>query len=163
MERDAAYSDFWRIAPDGLAYLIRGYEEDGWDMDRAGRRAVEPGTVFDVNLPVWRAGEVLLHAARFSEKLLGHAATIRFAAYYTGLSGRSLVSLANPRRLARREYVSREESIRLVAEVESEAIADNLPEIVHGLLVPLYARFGFFKLSPRLVAEELETMRSRGA
>ena len=160
MERDAAYSDFWRIAPDALAYLIRGYQEDGWDMDRAGLRAVEPGTVFDVNLPVWRAGEALLHAARFAEKLLGRPATIRFAAHYTGLSGRSLVSLANPRRLVSREYVSRDESIRRVVEVESEAIAVNLPEIVYELLAPLYALFGFFKLPTRLVAVELEKMRS---
>ena len=160
-ERDAAYTDFWRIAPDALAYLIRGYEEDGWDMDRAGRRVVEPGTVFDVNLPVWRAGEALLHAARFGEKLLGRPATIRFVAHYTGLSGRSLVSLANSRRLVSREYVSRDGSIRRVVEVESEAIAANLPEIVHELLAPLYALFGFFKLPTRLVAEELEKMRSR--
>ena len=162
VERDAAYADFWRIAPEALAYLIRGYEEDGWDTDRSGRRGVEPGTVFDVNLPVWRAGEALLHAARFGDKLLGCPVTIRFAAYYTGLSGRSLVSLANSRRLVTREYVSRSGSIRRVVEAESEAIAANLPEIVHELLAPLYALFGFFELPTRLVAQELEKMRSRG-
>ena len=161
VEHDAAYADFWRIAPDALAYLIRGYQEDGSEMDRGGRR-VEPGTVFDVTLPVWRAGEALLHAARFGDKLLGCPVTIRFAAYYTGLSGRSLVSLANSRRLVSREYVSRSGSIRRVVEAESEAIAANLPEIVHELLAPLYALFGFFKLPTRLVAEELEKMRSRG-
>ena len=161
VERDAAHADFWRIAPDALAYLIRGYQEDGSDMGRAGRR-VAPGTVFDVNLPVWRAGEALLHAARFVEELLERPATIRFVAHYTGLSGRTLVSLANTRRLVSRDYVSRSGSIRRVVEVESEAINANLPEIVHELLVPLYALFGFFKLPTRLVAEELEKMRSRG-
>ena len=160
IEGNAAYSDFWRIAPDALAYLIRGYDEDGWDMDRAGVRPVPPRSVFDVNLPVWRAGEALLHAARFGETLLGHPATIRFAAHYTGLSGRSLVSVASPRWLLSRRYVSREESIRRVVEVESEGIAANLPEIVQELLAPLYTLFGFFKLPPTLVAEELEKMRS---
>ena len=110
-ERDAAYADFWRIAPDALAYLIRGHQEDGSDIHRAGRR-VEPGTVFDVDLPVWRVGEALLHAARFGDKLLGRPATIRFVAHYTGLSGRSLVSLADPTRIVGREYVSRDGSIR---------------------------------------------------
>ena len=157
--RDAAHADFWRIAPDALAYLLRGYEEDGWDMDRAGL-GVAPGTVFDVTLPVWRAGEALLHAARFTEKLLGHPATIRFAADYTGLASRSLVSLANPRRHMGREYVARDGAIRRVAEVESEAISANLPEIVHELLAPLYGLFGFFRLPTQLVAEELERMRS---
>ena len=160
VERGAAYADFWRIAPDALAYLIRGYEEDGWDMGGVGRR-VEPGTVFDVNLPVWRTGEGLLHAARFSEELLGRPATIRFVVDYTGLSGRSLVT--NPRRFVSREYMSTGGSIRRVAEVESEAITANLPEIVYELLAPVYALFGFFKLSARLVTEELEQMRSRGS
>lgn len=158
---DAAHADFWRITPDALAYLIRGYQEDGSDMERAGRR-VAPGTVFDVNLPVWRTGEALLHAARFSKKLVGHPATIRFVAHYTGLSDRTLVSHANTRRFVGREYVSREGSIRCAAEVESEAITANLPEIVHELLAPLYTLFGFFKLPTRLVAEELGKMRSSG-
>ena len=161
MGRDAAYSDFWRIAPDAFAYLIRGYQEDGGDIGQAGPRAVEAGTVFDVNLPVWRAGEALLHAAIFAENLLGRSTTVRFLAHYTGLSGRSLVSLTNPLRPVHRERVSRDESIRLAVEAESEAIAANLPEIVHELLAPLYALFGFFDLPTSLVAGELEKMRSR--
>ena len=71
------------------------------------------------------------------------------------------MSLANPLRLVQRERVSRDESIRLVVEVESEAIAVNLPEIVHELLAPLYALFGFFNLPTSLVAGELQKMRSR--
>ena len=107
LERDAAHSDFWRVSPDALAYLIRGHQEDGSEMNRAGRGVV-PGTVFDLTLPVWRAGEALLHAARFAEKLLGRPATIRFVAYYTGLAGRSLVSLGNLQRSIMRDYVARD-------------------------------------------------------
>ena len=81
-------------------------------------------------------------------------------AHYTGLSGRTLVSHANTRWFVDREYVSREGSIRCAA--ESEAVTANLPEIVHELLAPLYTLFGFFKLPTRLVAEELEKMRSSG-
>lgn len=58
--------------------------------------------------------------------------------------------------------MSRDGSIRRVAEVESEAITANLPEIVYVLLAPLYALLGFFKLSTRQVAKELDAKRSRG-
>lgn len=38
---DAAHSDFWRIHPDGLAFLLRGYQEDDMEEQRP-RRAVLP-------------------------------------------------------------------------------------------------------------------------
>lgn len=155
---DPAHADFWRIAPSGLAYLLRGYVEDGARENQAGER-IRPGTGFDVTLPVWRAGEALLQAAQFSRTLLGRPTTIRFMALYTGLAGRSLVSWANPRRWSGREYACRDGSIRRVVEVESEAISVNLPEIIHQLLAPLFELFGFFRLSKQLVTEELEQMR----
>ena len=40
--RDAAHSDFWRIAPEGRAYLLRGYQEDSGDFPWEGQR--EPST-----------------------------------------------------------------------------------------------------------------------
>ena len=33
--RDPAHSDFWRIAPDGFAYLLRGYQEDRGELRRS--------------------------------------------------------------------------------------------------------------------------------
>ena len=158
--RDAAHADFWRISPEGCAYLLRGHQEDSGDLDRAGRRTVAPGTVFDITLPVWRAGETLLQAERLSQNLFEGRSTIRFVAIYTGLDGRSLASVANRNRLLGRAYVSREESISVQTCVESSAIGANLPEIVHHLLTPLYALFGFFELPTQLVADELARMRA---
>ena len=57
---DGAHSDFWRASPSGLMFLLRGYQED------SEAKGVEPGTIFDLTLPVWRTGECLLHAERLS-------------------------------------------------------------------------------------------------
>lgn len=37
--QDAAHSDFWRVSPEGRAFLIRGYQEDG---EHALRQGVQP-------------------------------------------------------------------------------------------------------------------------
>jgi hypothetical protein len=86
---DAAHSDFWQVAREGRAYLQRGYQEDGADFD--------PGTIFDLTLPIIRTAEVLRHAAWLARELgVGDSANIRFVARYTGLSGRELLPWARP-------------------------------------------------------------------
>jgi hypothetical protein len=35
---------------------------------------------------------------------------------------------------------------------------DNLVEVLHGMLSPLYERFSFFELSEKLVAEEVDRL-----
>lgn len=155
---DTTHSDFWRISPDGLAFLLRGYQEDGVDAQKVGRTELEPGTIFDVTIPIWRVGETLLHAERLAANLFKGPTTIRFFAKYTGLNGRFLESL-DFRRPYRAHQASRQESIELSTHVDTESIAPNLPEIVHSFLSELYALFGFFELSMQLVTEELAKMR----
>ena len=157
--RDAAHSDFWRIHPDGLAYLLRGFQEDGMDVQRPGRESIPPATSFDVTLPVWRVGETLLHAQRLAENLFEGPTTIRFVATYKGLSGRTLVSI-DPRRDFWEKRVARQDLITLNTHVDAEAIGTNLPEIVHPLLSPLYALFDFFELPIQLVVDELARLRA---
>ena len=157
---DVAHSDFWRISPNGLAFLLRGYQEDGIDPQEVGRPELEPGTILDVTLPVWRVGEALLHAERLARNLFNGPTTIRFVAEYTGLNGRFLESL-DFKRVFRDHQASREESIKLSTHVDAQTIGPNLPEIVHPFLSPLYALFGFFELPMRLVVEELAQMRGR--
>ena len=129
------------------------------ELQWAGQGTVAPGTVFDVTLPVWRVGETLLQAERLASNLFEGPTSIRFAAEYTGLQDRSLVSI-NERRYVSDGWVSRQESISLQTHVESKAIGPNLPEIVHPLLAPLYELFGFFELPMELVANELTRMRA---
>lgn len=158
-QRDAAHSDFWRIHPDGLAFLLRGYQEDGPDLPQRGNAPALPATVFDITLPVWRIGEALIHAQKLAANLFEGPTSIRFYASYEGLAGRTLVSLDN-RRLLWGDRVARQDSITLSTYIDASAIDTNLPEIVHPLLSPLYALFDFFELPMQLVVEELTRMRA---
>ncbi len=157
-QRDAGHADFWRISPAGLAYLIRGYQEDDLG-DRHGRKTYVPGTAFDLTIPVWRMGEALLHAQRLATNLFEGPATVKFVAMYEGLAGRELVTL-DGRRVLFEGKVARQDAITLTTHVSAQAIETNLPEVVHPLLEPLYALFDFFALSSHLVSEELARMRS---
>lgn len=158
-DRDAAHSDFWRINPDGLAFLISGYQEDSIEAQRPGRDPVQPASVLDITLPVWRIGEALLHARSLAANLFEGPTTIRFVANYEGLAGRSLVSINN-RRHVWEGRVARQDSITLNTHIDTQVIDPNLPEIVHPLLSPLYALFDFFELPMQLVVDELARMRA---
>lgn len=157
--RDAGHSDFWRIHPDGLAFLIRGYQEDGMGAQRAGRQQILPGTAFDITLPVWRVGEVLLHARSLAENLFEGPTTINFSVRYESLAGRALVSIDN-RRTMWDQRIARQDEIILNTHIDADAIDTNLPEIMHPLLSPLYALFDFFELPMQLVVDELASMRA---
>ncbi|MCY4241938.1 MAG: hypothetical protein OXD36_09370 [Rhodobacter sp.] len=159
-QRDPARSDFWRIHPEGLAFLLRGYQEDGTEAERAGRVPAQPATAFDVTLPVWRVGEALLHARSFAGSFFEGTTVIRFSATYEGLEGRSLVSI-DGRRHVSEPRIARQNSITLTTRVGAAAIDPNLPEIVHSLLSPLYALFDFFELPSQLVTEEISRLRAR--
>ncbi len=157
--RDAAHSDFWRIRSEGMAFLLRGFQEDVTDDLLHGRMGYQPGTVFDVSLPIWRVGETLLHAHSLAQNLFDGPTTVKFTAKYEGLAGRTLVSLGGRRYLSE-DRVARQDDITLLTHVEAQAIDTNLPEIVHPLLSPLYALFDFFDLPMRMVSDELGQMRA---
>lgn len=155
---DAAHADFWRIHQDGLAFLLRGFQEDSMGELDPDRGQIPPASVFDVTLPVWRIGETLLHAQSLAAHLFEGPATIRFIAHYRGLNGRELTNIER-RRILREGRVARQDDIRLSTHVDADVIDANLPEIVHPLLSPLYALFDFYELPMNLVVEELARMR----
>ena len=157
--RDPAHSDFWRITPDGRAYLLRGYDEDVEASRFNARSPFAPGRVLDLGLPIWHVGEALLHAERLASNLFEGPTSIRFVAEFTGLQGRSLGSLFGRRHVPHGS--SHQGSLPLRIHVEAQMIASNLPEIVHTLLCPLYELFGFFNLPMHLVVDELTRMRGR--
>lgn len=147
---DAAHSDFWQVAPDARAYLQRGYQEDGNDF--------EPGTVFDLTLPIWRTGEVLLHAAWLARQLGAEAdAEIRFVGRYTGLAGRELLAWAKPLlRLALNErHRARSASVELGGVTTVALIEENLALVVETLLRPLYERFDGFEAPTDLFTSQI--------
>ena len=146
IERDPAHCDFWRASTDGKLYTIRGYTEDGLGRVRAGE-------VFDVDLPVWRIAEGILFAGRFAEtfdEVDGIAIQCRF----TGLNGRRLDCITG-RRFFPTSGLSSTDEITLTGQATPQQVQDNLAEILHPLLSPLYERFNFFRLPFNLVEEEL--------
>ncbi|SLK11550.1 helix-turn-helix domain-containing protein [Novosphingobium mathurense] len=153
--RDAAHSDFWRVTRDPFAYLQRGYQEDGPDN-------LEPGTIFDLTLPVWRTAEFFLHAVNFARALGAIDTTeIRFVARYTGLEGRTLITWTKPllherldHRLRARSYKADLATVAQVSDLER-----NLEDVVHDFVEPLYERFDGYRPSIELVANQLSELR----
>lgn len=155
---DAAHADFWQVRPDLKAYLQRGYEEDGPSN-------LEPGTIFDLTLPVWRTAELLLHAKNLNEALEGDPqSTIRYSARYTGLEGRELLPWASPRlrHSLFERCLSRSARVDLAIETTAEDIDQDLETIVRDCLAPLYERFDGFEATPDFIATQIaEFRRSR--
>lgn len=151
MQSEPAHCDYWRASLDGKLYTVRGYSEDGL----IGR--VEPGTVIDVTLPVWRIGEGLLFANRLAATFEDVEA-IAIECRFTGLLERSLTSI-NGSRAVFNEDVSHTDALVLTATATPQQVQDNLAEVMHALLSPLYERFNFFRLPFELVDTELDRMK----
>lgn len=153
---DAAHCDFWRIAPTGRAFIIRGYQEDSQDT-------FAPRTIFDTTLPTWRMGECLLHAQALASQLAVDPAKtkVRFRALYTGLSGRVLRAWGNPfSDLMFEGGAARSDEAMLEATVPVEDIETKLAEHLHPLVASLFERFGVTGLSVDRVAAELDRSRA---
>jgi hypothetical protein len=148
---DPAHADFWRASREGRLYTIRGYTEDGY-ADR-----VQPGVSIDVTLPIWRVGEGILFAARLAETYEDVEA-IAIECRFTGLNNRFLTSL-NRERAMFDNRVSHTPEITVTAQATLDQVRDNLAEILHQLLTPLYERFDFFPLAADLVDSELDRLR----
>jgi hypothetical protein len=148
--RDPAHTDFWRADASGKLVLVRGYEEDG----HAGS---VPGTTFDITLPIWRVGEAILYVGRLAEAFGDDNLSFLVRCRYQGLRGRTLTHLEGTRFLAD-VYRSLDDDVTLEGEVTREQVRDNLVEVLHRMLSPLYERFSFFELTQRMVAEEVERM-----
>jgi transcriptional regulator with XRE-family HTH domain len=153
---DAAHCDFWRAAPTGRAFLIRGYQEDSQDT-------FPPRTIFDTTLPTWRLGECLLHAQRLAVQLAIEPSKInvRLRALYTGLSGRVLRSWGNPMAdLMIEGGAARSDEAILEAVVPVSEIDTKLAEHLHPMVASLFERFGVTGLSVDRVRAELERMKN---
>ncbi len=154
--RDSAHSDFWRASPEAQFFLLRGHQEDGLEND-----ITPSGQIFDLTLPTWRIGEVLLHAASMARQFNVPRARVVMVIEWTGLAGRRITNLANRNRLLFDGHTSRQATYRTNISAQADQIADTLPELVDRLVRPLYELFDFFQLPATLVTEELARMRER--
>lgn len=150
---DPPHADFWRVDPQGLAFLLRGYQEDALGNN------IVSGTLFDIELPVWRVGEAMLYSANLARHLVEGPVTINFVAHYSGLAGRKLANITG-RRAMWDEQVAHQNEITLTTKIDAGLVESNLPEIIHPFLAPLYALFDFMDLRMSLVTEELTRLRT---
>jgi len=153
---DAAHCDFWRVAPNGRAFMIRGYQEDSQDT-------FAPRTIFDTTLPTWRIGECLLHAHRLaSQTAVDPSKTkVRFRALYTGLSGRVLRAWGNPLSdLMFEGGGARSDEAILEAVIPVDEIETKLAEHMHPLIASLFERFGVTGVSNDRVAAEIGRLKA---
>jgi transcriptional regulator with XRE-family HTH domain len=148
---DPAHCDFWRAAPSGRAFIMRGYQEDSQDT-------FPPATIFDTTLPVWRMGELLLHAAELATLLTrnGTDIKVRMRAHYTGLTGRVLRNWGNPSSdLMFEGGAARSDEALLETTVTVQDIKEKLAEVLHPLVASLFERFGVSGLSVERVRAEV--------
>ncbi len=149
--RTSAHCDFWRASRDGKLYTIRGYSEDGIP------NKVQAGTAIDLTMPVWRVGEGLLFASRFAETFEG-VESIAIECTFTGLKNRYLTSV-NGMRAMFDDLYSRTDAVTLVGQPSVQQVRDNMTEVLHTLLSPLYERFDFFEAPFELFDTELNKLR----
>lgn len=152
----AGAADFWRVSPDGLGFLLRGYRED----DLASGRGIpaDPGTWTEIEWPIATAAEVLLYIESLAVRMVEGPASVRLSAAYSGMGGRHLRSLSG-RYLHPR--VARQDIIAFDATFGADAIGPNIAEIVQPLLMPFYTAFDFFDLPMSLVTDVISKLRQR--
>ena len=152
---DPGHADFWRASVNGELYTIRGYIYDG---SMAARRGHAAGEMFDVEIPILDIGEGIMFASRFAEEYDG-VEQIAISCRFTGLSGRSLVPINLYDLTSFGQYVCHTPEVVSTSRVTLQQVRDNLPEIVHGMLQPLYEHFDFFPLSIARVQRSLQELK----
>ena len=114
--------------------------------------------MLDVEMPIYRMGECLLHAEKLATNLGVEDGEVLFQTTYSGLNGRVLDSIDGRRRMYHDRY-SRQDYFTNTIQVEIARLRDNLPEVLLELLSPLYVMFEFFKPTPQLVNSVVDGMK----
>jgi hypothetical protein len=156
---DSAHGDFWRVSPNGCFYLLRGYDEDVPGRDP---KEITQGKMFDLTIPAWRVGEVLLHASRMSTILSSTVTTAELRFRWTGLRNRQLISWANKKRFLLGGHTCHQPTVVVRRVVDTIQIRDRLAEYVEGVTQPLYDAFNLFVSTSAMVSEEVGELTRNG-
>lgn len=150
---DASNCDFWRAAPDGRMFLMRGYKEDDSET-------LSDHPFFDTTFPIVYIGEILLHAERLASLLQkDKPITVHFRALYSGLSGRVLRSWANPpSNILGEGRTARSDEAVLESCIPTRNISSRLAEHLYPLVFSLYEKFGVIELSKSFVQAEVKRL-----
>lgn len=152
---DPFHADFWRASLDGKLYTIRGYIEDG---ELGQTRGSAPGTEFSNAIPCIKIAEGLLFASRLAAEFEG-VDQVAVRCRFTGLEGRSLLLVDHPHPFTDVGPEIHEPEVVLLTQVTLHQIHDNLVEVIHSLVRPLYERFGFYQLPIDHVRRMLQNLR----
>jgi len=145
--------DYWRVSIAGQAYSIRGLNEDSHpDLG-------QPGRGLDITTPTRRFADAITHASNLAGQLGMQTGHIDFDLLWSGLAGRRLVSMGNPRRRLHNPYFTRQPEYRRRISVSVENVIEQLPEIVDAALRPMYEAFDFFQLPADLTTSEIAVWR----
>lgn len=84
---------------------------------------------------------------------------ITFTIKWNGLAGRTLINIGSPNRILFGRFTCQQQSHSATFETPASNISNTLTKLVAKVMMPLYELFGFFRLPPDLVVEELNRMR----
>ena len=145
-----AFSNFWRVSCDGKLYTLTGYQEDQW-------RELIPGEYMDINMPVWQVGEAAYFVGRFCAEF-PEVENVSIYLKFSGLNGRKLTSI-DGRRWIRGDKVSGAPEVKNEWSGSVSQLQNNMVEVIHKLLKPLYEIFQFTQIPLDLVDKELSRLR----
>jgi transcriptional regulator with XRE-family HTH domain len=152
----AEFTDFWQVSPKGLAHLHRGYNEDSQEH-------IVPNSIFYTSTPIFRALEVILHAARlarFISKDYSNA-QIEMLGSFTGLAGRRLEigdGLPWGAKVCKQNDMLIKAKI-MASDVWGESASrKNLVGVLQTFLAPLYEQFDGAQLSEQAIENQLNKL-----
>jgi hypothetical protein len=155
---DPAHADYWRASTRGQLYLQRGFDEDAVAQLSPQHRNIEPGSMLDPIITVWRIGECLLHAERLASQL--NSERIEVLVQWSGLAGRHIASL-DRLRFWNSARTATEDAAASRMLIDTPTISPARPSIVHELTAPVFALFGFLEVPEEVIATELDRLRGR--
>ena len=135
--RDEYSLPFWRAHPDGYFYQIEGY------LDRGPFQKATHQLVHYLENGIERLSHFLLHAEHLARRL-SKDSEVFVACKYTGLKNRKLIG--HPYRPVMLDLQCHDNEFDFETQLSQSQIRDNLVEVIHQQLKPLYEKFSFFEL-----------------
>lgn len=154
---DPSHTDFWRASPSGQLYIIRGYGEDGAEWTKSLQH--DPGTTLSLNIAVIRIWEYLRFSSHFFKTFVDVEEVV-VRCRYTGLSDRTLIESLQPA-FSFDRGVSQVKEVPLTGQFTLQQLEDNVTEMLHQLMAPLFEYFEFYRLTVAHVQNIIDAYRKR--
>ena len=143
----AAHVEKWRASTKGEFTIIRAHDMDGQ----------YPGKYISLVLPVWRIGELILHAGRMGNFF--DSQNLEFSNLFTGLKCRELTTHYWAAEFVFEGHRTHAEEYRRSIALRTGEIDRQVGQFTNKLLRPFYHLFEL-DLPANLCEEEIQRMRS---